>query len=95
MPNLKIVKRWVHVPSNQVEIYKKQHQLHPDCIKRKIPEHFIVEKIINRRIVRISRKKRREYLVKWLGYDDSFNTWEPRENIMETDGFKNFQRNNL
>ncbi|EXJ61150.1 hypothetical protein A1O7_05303 [Cladophialophora yegresii CBS 114405] len=26
-------------------------------------------------------KRQRQYLVKWLGYEDSENTWEPEENL--------------
>ena len=25
--------------------------------------------------------KNKKYLVKWLGYDESENTWEPRDNL--------------
>ena len=29
-----------------------------------------------------SKLKRTEYLLKWLGYSDRYNTWEPEENIL-------------
>lgn len=40
-------------------------------------DYFEVEQIIER------RKKGRgwQYLVKWKGYDDSQNTWEPLKNL--------------
>lgn len=45
------------------------------------PDHanniFMVEKLVDRRW----RRGRTEYLVKWLNYDESENTWEPRANI--------------
>ena len=27
------------------------------------------------------RGKRREYLVKWLGYSNDFNSWVPEDNV--------------
>ena len=41
------------------------------------PEFYQVEKKIRTRV----RKGRREVLVKWLGYDKKFNTWEPASEI--------------
>jgi hypothetical protein len=40
-------------------------------------EEYEVEKIIKKRI----RNGKIEYLVKWLGYDDNNNTWEPVTNL--------------
>jgi len=40
-------------------------------------ETFQVEKILSSKTV----KGKTEYLVKWQGYDDSWNTWEPKENL--------------
>ncbi|KAJ9528007.1 hypothetical protein QJQ45_005550 [Haematococcus lacustris] len=41
---------------------------------------YEVEKLLAHRGVRAGRA--RGYLVKWLGYDDSYNTWEPRNNLV-------------
>ncbi|KAJ9514384.1 hypothetical protein QJQ45_012391 [Haematococcus lacustris] len=41
---------------------------------------YEVEKLLAHRGVRAS--KARGYLVKWQGYDDSYNTWEPRNNLV-------------
>jgi Chromo (CHRromatin Organisation MOdifier) domain len=40
-------------------------------------EHFTVEKILDSRV----RRGRLQYLVKWKGYDDGHNSWEPREDV--------------
>ncbi|KAE9556297.1 hypothetical protein FO519_000480 [Halicephalobus sp. NKZ332] len=43
---------------------------------------YDLEKIISHREVIRKKKKVTEYLVRWLGYDESADTWEPEENIL-------------
>jgi len=40
-------------------------------------EEYTVEKILDKRI----RGGKTEYLIKWEGYPDSENTWEPEDNL--------------
>lgn len=48
-------------------------------------EEFFVEKVIK---MRVSKKGKEEYLVKWAGYPLSEATWEPFENLSGEDACK-------
>ena len=47
-------------------------------------EEFEVEAILRHRDRKIGRTTRREYLVKWLGYSDLDNTWEPMKHLLHS-----------
>jgi len=54
-------------------------------------EEYEVEKILGKR----KRQGGVEYLIKWAGYDNSQNTWEPEENLDCADRIKDFEEKNL
>jgi hypothetical protein len=56
-------------------------------------EEWGVEKILDEKIVRRGRGKRKQYLVKWTGYDRP--TWEPEEAMKEVEALDEYLRRDL
>jgi hypothetical protein len=52
------------------------------------PEEYVVEKIMNKKLV----KGKVQYFVKWEGYPEGDNTWEPEENLNCPDKVLEFER---
>ena len=56
-------------------------------------QEWKVEAIVDRRVVvRPGRPKRIEYQIKWEGWEDSDNTWEPLDNIFCADKVEEFEK---
>ena len=51
-------------------------------LKEEVEVYYEVEKILDKR----SRGSIVEYLVKWLGFDNDWNTWQPAEILMKNAG---------
>jgi hypothetical protein len=63
-------------------VIPKPHDIAPDIVDG-IP-YYKVETILAKRVRSRGRgRKVTEYLIKWLGCDESQNSWEPRENICD------------
>jgi Chromo (CHRromatin Organisation MOdifier) domain len=45
---------------------------------------YEVETILNHRDRRRGRSTRREFLVKWVGYQPEHNTWEPEKHLVHS-----------
>lgn len=52
-------------------------------------KEYSIEKILKKRL----RNGHIEYFLKWKGYNDSSNTWEPEENIYCRKLIKDFEKN--
>lgn len=52
-------------------------------------QEFIVEKVLKKRV---NREGVVEYFLKWLGYPDSYNSWEPQECLEGNELIADFER---
>jgi hypothetical protein len=44
---------------------------------------YKVERILSHRLRKVGKRKLHEYLIKWQGYDDTHNSWEPKKNLTD------------
>ena len=56
------------------------------------PDVFVVERLLGERRVGSGKRRRKQYLVKWEGFDDAENTWEDEAMILDDDLIEAFRR---
>ena len=61
---------------DQMQVLQKR-KYYPEEIQVIEEDFYRIENIIKQR----KRNGKNEFLVKWLGYTEEYNTWEPEENI--------------
>ena len=65
----------------QVQPYKPpvigQHVILSEAVEVKDTSKYEVEEVLNSQL----KRGKLEYLVKWSGYTDDYNTWEPKSNL--------------
>ena len=81
-----------------IRAYKQSEHITPEEVARNMATEFIVESVLN---IQGNRNKNRhflrtdlELLVKWEGYEESYNSWEPYSEIKGTEAFKQYCLNN-
>ena len=53
---------------------------------------YEVERILDSRVIKRGKKSATEYYIKWLGYDHSYDSWEPEANLHCPDLLRQFLR---
>ena len=82
----KVKQRFVTIPAtymledlNKVQVAGLFYEPETVLVKGKGKDsEFLVEKILAER----TRKGHKQVLIKWKGYPDSFNSWEPASNLV-------------
>ncbi len=77
------------IPAAQMAQYPEQFILQLQASDR---QEFFVEKILAHRTTNPKKKKNYEFLIKWLDYDDSYNSFEPYLAIRDTIAFDEYIR---
>ena len=79
----------------QVQPYKSpvagQHVTLPEAIEVEGTSEYEVEEVLDSRL----KRGKLEYLLKWSGYTDDYNTWKPESNLVNSkEAINNFYKSN-
>ncbi len=55
----------------------------PEVIEGEV--EYVVESILNHRVLGAGKRPRKQYLVKWEGYGPEHNSWEPEAHLVRCD----------
>jgi hypothetical protein len=80
----------IHVSNLKQFVFDPNHTDPADVARRDYMEFFI-ESILEHK-GNSRRKSEMKFLVKWLNFDDSHNTWEPWNNLRLTDALHDYLR---
>merc|ERR1712226_541614 len=79
-------RRFVNLIFDKFSIFAR-FSLHDTQSKMVEEEEYVVEKILDKRIT----AGKIQYLIRWEGYGEEENTWEPKENLDCADLMKKFE----
>ncbi len=78
-------------PYHETDLHGSNYsRLASDLIDNK--EEYKVEKILDSR--QFSRRRKKQYLIKWKGYPDSDNEWVDKKNVHAPDAIREFENSN-
>ncbi len=64
---------------NQLQVVSNKEQAPPSSVIRGTPSKYIIKEIVDKR----KKGKKIEYRVRWKGYTESDDTWEPRDTLIK------------
>ncbi len=78
-------------PYRETDLHGSNYpRLAPDLVDNK--EEYKVEKILDSR--QFSRRRKKQYLIKWKGYPDSDNKWVDKQNVHTPEVIREFENRN-
>ena len=86
----RIAQELVKAKKLEVESTLQNNLVKNNAVVESLESEFVVEQVMDKRTNR--RNGKVEYLLKWKGYDEKDNTWEPKDNLNCTDLIQIFEK---